>query len=538
MAISVPFNGKQIKLPGVYAAVQSGIKRDIPLSTYSNVLLIDAGVGAGFNSIKGIGTTGGRECIYTLDQPTANFYIKGGPIAPVIEKLFTPAIGAPGIGDLHLIKAATTTAATISNVSLFGGAITIKSITTVEQGEAVNTYPSEGIEENTYEVKKGYLLRSIYDKAINKAYIELLQGSYEGESLSGFIIAQDEENSHPTSIYRSKKCSSPKELVDFLQRSLDLKALVVLDGIEAANPTATSFTEDEQVNKNFAFAGGGDNYMTSVADILPKTIDTDYSVMLILTKDAESQRNMVLVAKEHLENEAKGIKMLMSYEEDKNNAILQAQTYDSSNIIVASSLCKKTSNLSPTGFISQDNMVTAAVCLGRIFGLSPEIAGTFKTLDIDGMEEEPTEKDLEDMLDNGVITPYYDADFGTYVLSQVCNTLQENTELINPDCTTYSVQIMRCLGQVIKNLQQQAKLDFWSGNKGTNKGTLSTAYVKAWTKGLLDKLTVAPNKTENNYLLEYEVTKVELKEDSITVYIACRCNSEINKVFFLVTVLG
>ena len=49
-----------------------------------------------------------------------------------------------------------------------------------------------------------------------------------------------------------------------------------------------------------------------------------------------------------------------------------------------------------------------------------------KTLDIDGMEIEPTASDLEDMLDNGVISPYYDADFGSYCLSQTCNSLQEN----------------------------------------------------------------------------------------------------------------
>ena len=51
-------------------------------------------------------------------------------------------------------------------------------------------------------------------------------------------------------------------------------------------------------------------------------------------------------------------------------------------------------------------------------------------------------------------------------------------------------------------------------------------------------LTVQVTKTENNYLLTYEVTRVTIEGDTITVEIAVTVNSEINKVFFLVTVLG
>ena len=535
MAQSAVFGNRIIKLPGVYARVVSGVETDIPLSTYSNVLLIDAGAGKGFNSAKGI-IGNGRECIYTLDQSQANFYIKGGPLVPVLEKLWNPAVGADGIGNMFLIKAATSSPAIVSDVSMFGGAITIGTVTTVEEGSICNTQKvGEGDEA---ELKTGYLLRSVFDTKLNKGYVEILQGTYEGTNLGGYTISQSEENSHPQTIFRSKKCSTPKELVTFLQNSLDFKALVTATNIVAVDPTNWTTKETSE----FSFSGGEDKYAKTLADILPMTIDVDYSVMFVLTDEENGttaqQQLFVAEMKDHFENDAKGIKMGFAYEEDKSLAITQAQEYDSQNIIMTSGICKKTSKSAPTGFIIQDNMVTAAVCLGRIFGLSPEIAGTMKTLNIDGMEIEPTDPDLEDMLDNGVITPYYDADFGSYALSQVCNTLQANTQLINEDCTTYSVQALRILAQVMKNLQQQAKLDFWSGNKGVNKGTLSDAYVKTWTEVLLDKLTVAPNKTENNYLLWYEVTKVETVDDTKKVYISVQVNGEITKIFFLVTVLG
>ena len=186
-------------------------------------------------------------------------------------------------------------------------------------------------------------------------------------------------------------------------------------------------------------------------------------------------------------------------------------------------------------------MVTAAKTAGRIFGLSPEIPGTLKSIGFDGLVEEPSDVELENLLDAGVITPYYDADLGYFVLSQAVNTLQQNSVLINDDCSTFSVQCKRLLAQVVKNLVKQSKIDFWGSkkeDKAANKANLSEAYVKAWTETLLNKLSVAPNKTENNYLINYEVTKVEIVEDYINVYISVTVNGEITKVFFLVTVLG
>ena len=88
------------------------------------------------------------------------------------------------------------------------------------------------------------------------------------------------------------------------------------------------------------------------------------------------------------------------------------------------------SKVSSTGFIDHDALVTAAKIGGRIFGLSPEIPGTLKSLGFDGMVTEPSDTDLETMLDAGVITPYYDSDLGYFAMSQAVNSLQKNTDKI------------------------------------------------------------------------------------------------------------
>lgn len=92
MATTVVFGNKICKLPGSYARVVSGIPRETLLASYNNFLLIDAGFGNGFNSLKGIMTTGaGKECVFALSEEQANYYVKGGPLEPVVNGLFHPA---------------------------------------------------------------------------------------------------------------------------------------------------------------------------------------------------------------------------------------------------------------------------------------------------------------------------------------------------------------------------------------------------------------------------------------------------------------
>lgn len=531
MAQSVLLGNKLIKLPGTYAQLISGVTKETPLASYSNVLLIDAGAGNGFNSIKGI-IGNGKECIYTLDESTANYYIKGGPLAPVVNALYHPNSenSSPGIGKLYLVKAATTTAASVKGeISLFNGAITATSLKTIEQGPICNTEIKDGI------LRKGFLLKAIWKAETKKAYLEIYQGTYQGTNFGGVSIGNEEENSYPSLIYRSKKCSTPQELVTFLQRNSDFKNLIQVDGLIVAKKVFDSESEI-QAETSLTFEGGTETYAKNLSEVFPMTIDVDYSCMFICEEG--NNQTFAAAAYDHIINDAKGIKQLVTFAENKDDAINKAQEFDSDSVVMVSGVAKKTSKTSPTGFISHDCMVNAAYVIGRIFGLSPEIAGTMKAIDIDGMEIEPSDKDLEEMLDSGVISPYHDSDLGRYVISQAVNTLQANTQLINEDCSTYSIQAKRILSIVVKNLTYQSKVDFWKGDNPVNKATLSNAYVKSWAETLLNKLTYSQNKSDNNYLLSYEVIKVETVDDAKKVYLSVTINGEITKIFFLVTVLG
>jgi len=542
MATTVVFGNKICKLPGSYARVVSGIPRETPLSTYNNFLLIDTGFGNGYNSLKGI-QGNGKECIYALTEEEANYYVKGGPLEPVINGLFHPMANKPGIGTLYLIKGATATPASAAIdgetnlVHLFGGKIVANFLKTVEQGPICNTYPANITD--IANLKKGFALICKYDKDLGKGWIEIWQGSYRGTNYGGFEIGDVESKSDPVLIYITKKCNTPAELVNYIKNPA--AGFTNYFEFEDLKSDDENFGDDN-INELIKLSGGSENYLaTSPAlnDVLGYTLDSDYSCMMVA--EANGATNLANTALNHVTNDAKGIKMVIVAKDDIANAKLFAAEGNSDLLIVTANQGRNKNKVSPTGFIDHDALVTAAKVAGRIFGLSPEIPGTLKSIGFDGLIEEPSDVDLESLLDYGVITPYYDADLGYFCLSQAVNSLQQNEELFNDDCSTFSIQCKRILAQVVKNLVKQSKIDFWGSmgeDKAANRANLSEAYVKAWTETLLSRLSAAPGKTENNYLINYEVTKVEIVQDYINVYLAVTVNGEITKIFFLVTVLG
>lgn len=528
MSKSILFGNKVVKLPGTYARIVSGIVSDSPKTTYGNILLIDAGAGVGFNSAKGIGDDRGKECIYTLTEEEANFYLKGGPLSPVVSALFNPAKGVKGISNLILIKASVSTKASISTLSLFGGAITASKVETVEEGTACNSVILNSV------LTRGYQLKTVYDSSSYKGYIEIWAGSYQGSNQKGYLISSPELVSPPVLVYRSKKFMRAQELYNYLSTSNDLKSLITFENLTLVEDTYTT-----KAGASYNFTGGTDSYSTSLDNVFNNIADTDYSCMIIL--EANGTQTFLDKAKEHLINDAKGIKNLATFAGDFLDAIDLAQTLDFDGATCYSGISKKTSKSSPTGFIIQDDMVTMAYLVGRIYGLSPEISGTFKNVGIDGLVSEPSDKMMEDLLEAGVIVPNYDGDLDAFVISQAVTTLQKNDVYINEeDCSTYSLQAKRILAQVVKVLQKNSKIDFYGGKTNANKGTLSNAYLTSWTNSQLEKLIVNQNKTEANYLLRGTTHSVTYDADSLsaTIKFELVLNSEIAKVFLIGTVLS
>src|SRR5947209_8819218 len=117
MATKVIVNGKQIQRAGVYSTIKSGIKNPTTSRPYSNVLIIDDGIGAGFGGGSGVNGThnSGINSVYKFTtKEDFQAFVKGGELYNIANALFNPSGSQLGVADLYFVKAATTTPAQLA----------------------------------------------------------------------------------------------------------------------------------------------------------------------------------------------------------------------------------------------------------------------------------------------------------------------------------------------------------------------------------------------------------------------------------------
>jgi hypothetical protein len=187
--------------------------------------------------------------------------------------------------------------------------------------------------------------------------------------------------------------------------------------------------------------------------------------------------------------------------------------------------------ISPVGYRKFDTTYLSALMVGRIVGLAPQIPGTFKNLDIDGIENPLSDIQKEDCLDAGLLTVYYDNEFEDFVILRAINTLQNNTFLQNPDGTSFSIQITRISAQLNSDLVINAKKMIFARQDGTNVFTLSTEYLKDWTKTFLTS-KVATEISDNLITGFSDDINVVKEGDAYRVNYKFNTNNEIAFTFF------
>lgn len=128
MATKVLVNGKLETRAGVYSTVKSGIKNPVAAQSYSNILIIDDGIGAGYGGGSGINgiVKNGIDAIYQFDN-LSDFrsFVKGGELCKLADSLYNPYQKYSGVSKIYFAQARTTTPANI-NVNLVNGSFSIQ----------------------------------------------------------------------------------------------------------------------------------------------------------------------------------------------------------------------------------------------------------------------------------------------------------------------------------------------------------------------------------------------------------------------------
>jgi hypothetical protein len=548
MATVKYFNGRKVILPGVYSTIKSGVNNPPQINDYGTCLIIDTGKGAtygGGGSINGEHTSG-QDAIYTFSElKDFQSFQKGGILWKTAEALFKPDGQNVGISQLIFVRAATTTGATMTFSPVGGGANGgTFAFDTLDEGLITNGVLDV---DNNNNLIKGYAFTvesGIVD--VNKWIFKVWLGTYVGDHTDGFSYDESlQVDSKPALIVQSPEFDNVQELIDWSENDPDFRAAFVPDPTNAIAGDGSVDATDAATAATYQVAAGGtETYGTSdLTDVLEAVKELKYPFIL---SDAygSSDYNTASVGaiQSHIESDAVyGHYMYYGGGKDKSEfgqtdgSIPQTAYFDSNKVIVCHGDVKKASNVDPTGFRIWPTLYKAANILGRIAGLPPQVPGTFKSIGIDGEVHKLTTKERETALQAGVLTTYFDTDFNNFIITQAVNTLQNNTNVINADGRSFSIQLERIKAQINTDVVVNAKIQLLGQPNGVNRNTLSANYVKNWTERFLETKKATPS--DDNLIISYQDVTVKRVQDYWEVTYGIVPNNEITKLFFTGTIL-
>lgn len=534
MATSHFFNGKQVKLPGVYSVVKSISPVVFSVATYSKAIIINTDPTIGFGGSINGELTKGTDALYRLrNLSEAQSFFKHGKLWNLAYPLFRPSTsdGVDGISELYYINALTTKAPTITPTFSTGGKLVIqcKDEGTCSNGKTVTT-------DKGNQLSQGYALSIITGERDTTKYIfQLWLGTFKGNHTDNLPYDGVAETSAlPELVIQSPEVSSIKEFVDWANSNEDfVNGFVIKEFTDKALSTA-----DKTSNTLVLATGGSATYsLTDLEDALESIKTLDFNVIFSLNvhgavnSDTINSRLQLFVQKETRTTKFLAVPGVSTGQKsDFATNCTAAESFNSEKVWLIHGTPRKNSSISPKGYRVYDSTYLTAAVIGRTIGLAPQIPCTFKNIGIDGLEVGLTDLEKGDALDSGVLTVVYDEDFGEYVILRGINTLKDNTKIQNPDGTSFSIQITRICAQLNQDLVINAKKEIFGTNTGANANTVSTKYIENWVKAFLSSKIATPQ--QDNIILSFSDVSTVRKGDALLTTYKFETNTEIAFAFF------
>nr|DAQ05735.1 MAG TPA: hypothetical protein [Herelleviridae sp.] len=540
MASTFIFNGRQISLPGVYSTIVSGEMNPARNLDYGKVLIIDTGkYSAGFGGGAGINgeNAQGQNAIYTFDN-IADFraFMKGGLWWRVVEALFAPDPSNPdavGISELEFVRAATTTGAKMTFATSAGGTFAVK---TLDEGLVAN-----GSLLNDELLTKGYGMNFIAGREdATKWILQFWRGTYTGTYSDGLPYGDiTQENSDPELVLESPEFKNMQELVDWAQNDSNFALAFVLDSTtnvkENGEITEGDITTALDSKPYILAAGGTESFdMDDFNAVLDQIVGLDYSNVILDQVGDNAYSATTKAYLTHMNGAAKFQHFLYVAGYDKgadfSKEIDLAKKFDSSFVQLVHGGAGVVSAFDAQKIRWWGVMYNLCAIVGRISGKPPYVPPTFKTIGVDRLQHSLTESEKKKALKYGILTTVLNDYTGKFNILQGVNTLQDNANLFNAKGQSYSIQFMRIVAQINKELIVNATLDLLGQENGVNANTLTAGAVKDWTVAYLQSRTATD--AQDNLILSFKDVVTTRKEDAYFTTYKIVVNNEITKLFF------
>lgn len=554
MATQFQFDGKTIKIPGVYSNIKSGIKNPSIALPFGNILIIDTGSGAGYGG--GAGVDGelaqDKKAIYEFDN-IADFqdFAKGGLWWLLANPLFRPAgLGANGVSKIFFIKAATTTAASMQYNFFGDGNASISVSTPTSNGGTLNIkVTDEGVIGNGVLVNSpstnniltkgfaGKMSRGVIDTS--KFVLTFYRGTYKGLDQNNLPFdGISAVNSAALVVAKSPEFNNIQTVIDWMNTSTTFKQHFTLVSSDVDGDGSVD-QYDLIDNGNYKLATGGTESYTS-SSLLDRVLTdvADLQVNFILSDEfganAQSTNNDKLAAF-IVETSVWKPELYIGGGDDvdtyTSQTLAAAKHFNNDSITIVHGAINKQSQL---GLREYAALYQTVAVMAREAGLEPQVPITFKGIDVDGEVHQLNDKEVTQALDAGVVVVRLDN--GSFDIVKGVNTLQANQFLVNDDGTISSKQIKRIARQLNNGIRVAAKAELLKAPNGVNRNTLSTLDVQKWTEGYLKRQQASPS--VDNLILSFQDVVVTRTADAYQINYKFTPNSEISFLFFTGLIIG
>lgn len=541
MAIGQYFNNKRIQIPGSYATITSGETSGFRDLDFGKCLIIDTGtLGAEYCGGSGVmGTFAqGKDAIYSFRKiEDFRFFIKGGLYWQLAQGLFTPDKMNPsavGVSELLFLRAAQTAPATMTFTATGGGSNggTIK-IQPLDEGKWANGTKTGKV------LTKGYGLNFKVgtldeEKWVMQIWRGTFTGIYEKDGLPFNEV--EEAKCQPILMVQSPEYNNVNDFIAWAKTDPTFNKYFRLESSSAASGDGSIDSSDISGVGDYALASGGtEDYSEDAWKKVMKCIEGLDFNFVFTDKYGNSnyydKKNQDVIAQITNDKYKKFFFVALgNCDTNFKDSITAAQKLNSPYVVATHGSVGLASEMAPSGVRWWGAIYNMAAQIGRLAGLQPQIPLTTKSIGVDRLRHQFGEQEMNDALDAGLLVTIYDSALRRNVVLQGINTLQDNRVLFTQEGKSFSIQFMRCIEQLNRELIINSKIDLLSVENGVNSNTLNPGVLKSWTEKYLQSKVAT--ETEDNLLLTFRNVTVNKLEDSYQVNYEIVINNEINKIFF------
>lgn len=486
-------------------------------------------------TVTNAGAAGDSVSVTIDDEPAGTYVVEDGDtIADVVAGL-SAAIDANGLSEVfsqsatQIVIYATRGAAD----SLNGLPATIGAIGSV----AANSGNFSGGVEGTL-LTRGYAAKMVAGVVDDEKFIvKFYRGTFKG--LDSIVASTDapydaipELSTKPELIAQSPELNTVQALVNWMTNDFNFNLhFTLLDSTIAESDEITS--DDLTFYSIYEKAVGGSESFSidDLSAVLTAISDLTFDFILSdnWRNDARSANNLAI--QDWILNTAKikpdlfigGGYDVSEWNSGVLNSNALAVAFDMQQVSVVHGGAKK---IAPGGksFKLYDSIFMTAAVLGRIAGLAPQNPPTFKNIGVEGLIHQLNDDDVKLGLNSGVLMVR--ADGTSFEIVKGINTLQNNSDLVNPDGTTHSIQFGRIERQLNKELVFNLKRDLLKKPNGANRNTVKAEDVKTYVENYL-QTKVATDQVDN-LLISFEGVEVVRNQDAYEVTYVFEGNTEIS----------